>query len=135
MPPPVPARCDGRLLLAEGGGYPCSRGAPIVLAFACRSGHDGVVRVCDPHGLRVIQAQDAEPGTVCPTCGAAAFMAVYCGWCRRGEHGRCRAYRGAMRAMAGHSPAHAEEYCACSCDPYGPKVPGVPGARDWVEAT
>jgi hypothetical protein len=136
MPVPVPARCVGRSVLGEPvAPHPCSRPAPLVFAWARRGGHDGVARACEPHGLRIVVEQDANPGTQCPECDGPAWFCVYCGFCRKGAHGECRAYRGAARAMAGHSPLRAEEHCACTCNPYDPMVPGIRGAREHREAT
>lgn len=137
MPSPTPARCDGRDVLTEARRHTstrpapgaCTRPAPAAFQYICTAGHEGVARACEPHGLRILAGQDAKPSTVCPQCGEPAWYAAYCGMCRKGAHGDCRAYRGASRAMAGMSPARPDEHCACTCDPYDDEVPGIRGAR------
>lgn len=65
--------------------------------------------------------------------GDSQVSEVYCGFCRRGHHARCRALRfGASKAMAGIEP-QGEENCACSCDPTQPIVAGTRAAREWAE--
>lgn len=124
--------CVGPAVLARTGA--CTRDPRNVHAWACRAGHEGVARTCDRHGLEVMRGQDATPATVCPVCSAPAWFAIYCGFCRKKQHDRCRAYRGAGRALAGLDPIRAEEFCACTCDPDDVPVPGVRGVYQKHDA-
>ena len=56
----------------------------------------------------------------------------WCGFCRKGQHDKCKAFKGAHKAMhPEYGPIQPEEYCQCSCDPTQPKVPGQGQAREW----
>ncbi len=126
--------CAGQSVLRDITLPVCTRPGGTLLVYVCRFGHEGVVRACDQHALRAMLGQDATPFTVCPTCRQPAWLAIYCSPCRLSDHQHCAAQEGAGRALAGLPPRRAAEYCACSCDPSAPRVPGAGWAREHVEA-
>lgn len=110
---------------------PCRTPVTNVLGYTCRGGHDEIIRVCERDALKLMRGNDA-PGQPCPTegCNQPAWYVIWCGFCRKGAHGDCRAMKGATRVMQGLPVVQAEQYCACTCDPALPLVAGAGYARD-----
>lgn len=108
-----------------------------VLELVCDRDHDQIVRACEPCAWRMLHEQ---PNLACPLCakqghdGVQASCAVYCGFCRKGQHTECRATRAGVRIFAGLDPWNSEGYCACTCDLDDPMLPGAGYARHPSDA-